>query len=325
MIKEFDAITLGELVVEFFRKELDIPFDQSGDLVGPFPSGAPAIFIDTIAKLGGKCGFIGTVGRDDFGSSIIKRLKKDNVDTSHIIELDGVSTGTAFTAYFSDSTRKFIYYMSNEAPGQFGPQHIDEEYIKKSRWLHISGNVLAFSKSAGEAILKAVDIAYKYDVPISLDPNMRLEMMKKEEIEDLLLPVLRKASIFLPSEGEISCITGVEDDEKGIRELLNKGIKVVARKEGANGCTIFTKNEKIHVDSFDDVNVVDVTGCGDSFGAAFIYGYLKGWNLRMAGIFANAVGSITATQKGAMEGIKSLDEVKRFLEERNIELSKECM
>lgn len=325
MIKEFDVISIGELVVEFFRSEVDKPFDQFGNLLGPFPSGAPAIFIDTIAKLGGKCGFIGTIGRDDFGQCILNRLKKDNIDIRNIVEVDGVGTGCAFTAYFSDGNRKFVYFIGNEAPGMLNHEHIDEDYIKKSRWLHISGNVLAFSESAKEAVFKAIDIAYQNDIPISLDPNLRLEIMKKEEIEDLLLPVLEKATIFLPSEGEISCITGVEDDETGICGLLNKGIKVVARKEGANGCTIFTKNEKLHVDTFNDVNVVDVTGCGDSFGAAFIYGYLKGWNLRMAGIFANAVGSITATQKGAMEGIKSLDEVKRFLKERNIKLSKECM
>ena len=318
MEKEFDAISLGELVVEFFRKEMDIPFYQVGDIVGPFPSGAPAIFIDTFAKLGGKCGFIGTIGRDDFGQCIIKRLKQDGVDTRFVVELEGISTGAAFTAYFSGGKRQFVYYMINEAPGRFAPEHIDEEYIKKSRWLHISGNVLAFSTSAREAILKAVNIAYKHDVPISLDPNMRLEIMKKEEIENLLGPVLEKTTIFLPSEGEVSCITGLSNDEDGINEVLKKGVKVVARKEGADGCTIYTKGEKLHVGAFDDVTVVDPTGCGDSFAAAFVYGYLKEWDLNRIGIFANAVGSITATQKGAMEGVKSLNEVEWFLTERKM-------
>jgi hypothetical protein len=36
MNKRFDAISLGELVVEFFRKEKDIPFDRPGDIVGPY-------------------------------------------------------------------------------------------------------------------------------------------------------------------------------------------------------------------------------------------------------------------------------------------------
>jgi sugar/nucleoside kinase (ribokinase family) len=313
MNKRFDAISLGELVVEFFRKEMDIPFDEPGDIIGPFPSGAPAIFIDTMAKLNAHCGFIGTVGNDKFADCIIGRLGRDNVDVSHIVKLDRVTTGTAFTAYFSNGTRKFIYHMSDAAPGRFSPEHIDEEYIQSSRWLHISGNVLAFSHSAKEAIIKAASVADLNDIPISLDPNMRLEMMKKEEIEALLRPVLEKTTLFLPSKGEIECITGSEDENKGAEELLNQGIQIVARKEGERGCTIFTQDERIHINAFENINVIDPTGCGDSYSAAFVYGILQGWSLGKIGIFANAVGSLTATRKGAMEGIESIEEVNLFL------------
>ncbi len=47
-----DVISLGELLVEVMRKEVDQPLDRPADFVGPFPSGAPAIFIDAIARLG---------------------------------------------------------------------------------------------------------------------------------------------------------------------------------------------------------------------------------------------------------------------------------
>lgn len=316
MKKRFDAVSLGELVVEFLRKDVDVPFDQPGELVGPFPSGAPAIFIDTMAKLNAKCGFIGTVGKDDFADCIIERLKKDNVDTSHIFKLDGTTTGTAFTVYFSDGSRKFIYHMGDAAPGKFSPDHIDEEYIKSTRWLHISGNVLAFSQSAREAVLKAAEIASKDNIPISLDPNMRLEIMKKEEILGLLGPILEKTTLFFPSKGEIECITGLEDEDQGAQKLLKKGIAVIARKEGENGCTIFTGSDRQHISTFSDINVVDPTGCGDSYSAAFVYGYLEGWTFEKTGLFANAVGSLTAMRKGAMEGIESIEEVNTFLKRR---------
>ena len=313
MNKRFDAISLGELVVEFFRKEMDIPFDRPGDLVGPFPSGAPAIFIDTMAKLSARCGFIGTVGRDDFAECIINRFQRDNVDTSRIQKVAGVSTGTAFTAYFSNGTRKFIYHMSGAAPGRFSPEHIDEEYIKSSCWLHISGNVLAFSDSAKKAVIKAAEVATQNGIPISLDPNMRLEIMKKEEIENLLRPILEKTTLFFPSEGEIEHITGSKDEDQGAEELLNQGIQIIARKEGDKGCTIFAGDERLHISTFHDIKIIDPTGCGDSYSAAFVYGFLQGWTFENIGYFANAVGSITATRRGAMEGIESLEEVDRFL------------
>ncbi len=46
-------LTMGDLLVEVMGKELDQPLSSAADLVGPFPSGASAIFIDAAARLGG--------------------------------------------------------------------------------------------------------------------------------------------------------------------------------------------------------------------------------------------------------------------------------
>ncbi|RYD03561.1 hypothetical protein N752_19330 [Desulforamulus aquiferis] len=43
-------VTIGEILVEFMAKEIGQKFYESGDFVGPFPSGAPAIFIDQAAQ-----------------------------------------------------------------------------------------------------------------------------------------------------------------------------------------------------------------------------------------------------------------------------------
>ena len=59
--------TMGELIVEIMRDKEDSPLDKAGVFLGPFPSGAPGIFIDTVARLGHKAGIISGVGRDDFG------------------------------------------------------------------------------------------------------------------------------------------------------------------------------------------------------------------------------------------------------------------
>lgn len=321
MKKSIEAISLGELVVEFFRVKVGVPFSQPSDVIGPFPSGAPAIFIDTFSKLGGKSGFIGTVGHDDFAECIINRLKDDNVDTKHIIKLDDTTTGVSFTNYFEDGSRKFIYHISNAACGLFSPEHIDEDYILSSKWLHISGNVLFFSKSAREAIYKAIDIAYKNDIPISFDPNIRLEISKKESLLEVLLPVLEKSTMFLPSEGEIKFVTGLDDELNAIKSLFeSSSIKIIAKKEGKKGCTIFTADKTATAQAFNDIIPIDPTGCGDAFAAAMVYGYLNNMDIEELALFANAVGGITSSQKGAMNGVSSLSQVIEFLKENGIEL-----
>jgi sugar/nucleoside kinase (ribokinase family) len=48
--------TIGELLVEFLAKEENQGFSRPGEFWGPYPSGAPAIFADQVAKLGlGRC------------------------------------------------------------------------------------------------------------------------------------------------------------------------------------------------------------------------------------------------------------------------------
>ena len=59
------VIALGELLVEVMRKDVDQPLSRPGEFVGPFPSGAPAIFIDAVARLGeGMAGF-SSCGREE--------------------------------------------------------------------------------------------------------------------------------------------------------------------------------------------------------------------------------------------------------------------
>ena len=241
---------MGELVVEFFHKQLNGTFEKPVDIQGPYPSGAAAIFIDTLARLGARTGYIGTVGYDAFGDCIIDRLRKDHVDTDHIVQLENATTGVAFRTSYTDGSRKFIYHIGNAAPGKLSLEHIDESYIQRFRFLHISGNVLAFSPAARESVLKAVNIAHSMHIPISLDPNLRLEIMKPQEIRDLLDPVLQKTTLFFPSKGEIRYITGHENEDEGAAALLDRGIEVIARKEGADGSSIFTKERTVRIKPF---------------------------------------------------------------------------
>ena len=44
--------TMGEMLVEIMRPRAGIQLSRAGEFLGPFPSGAPAIFIDAAARLG---------------------------------------------------------------------------------------------------------------------------------------------------------------------------------------------------------------------------------------------------------------------------------
>ena len=305
--------SLGELVVELFRPGLDQPFDQAGVFAGPYASGAPAIFIDALAKLGCTCSYHATVGADAFGEFLTKRLAADGVDTSGIHRLQGFATGLALTSYFSDGSRGFIYHLRHAAPGQFGPEHLDEKSLADTDFLHISANVLAFSSSARAACYRAIRLVSETGGRVSFDPNIRPEMMSRDEVWELCAPVIRAAYVVLPSGAEARMLTGAQDDDAACRQLADMGIPYVVLKQGQSGSTVFTSGKQFHASAY-QVTELDPTGAGDCYDAGFVYGLVQGWEPGRCAQFGNALGAMTVQVRGPMEGFSRLADVLSFME-----------
>ena len=86
-----EVISMGNMLVEVMRIHLDEPLNQAGTFSGPYPSGDTPIYIDTVARLGHAAGFIGAVGKDDFGRCLLERFEQDGVE---FVEQEG-QRGTA--------------------------------------------------------------------------------------------------------------------------------------------------------------------------------------------------------------------------------------
>ncbi|NVM44657.1 MAG: sugar kinase [Candidatus Lokiarchaeota archaeon] len=314
-----NIICLGELLVEIMRFEKDIPHGKVGaSYKGPFPSGAPAIFIGSATRMSKpfnlSSGFIGVVGNDEFGETVLKKLKSDGVDISKV-RIDKLrTTGIAFNQYNSDGSRKFIFAAG--AAGQTSPDDIDEEYFSDIKALHIMGSSLSISGISRDSCYKAVEIARSLNpqVTISFDPNLRPEMLDIKTIIEISKPVLEMTTILFPSGEEAEMLAGIKGAEKACKKLLELGPKIVVLKQGKDGCTIYSSEETngIKITGF-RINEVDPTGAGDSFDGAFIVGYLAGWELKKIGKFANAVGALKVKHFGPMTN-NTYEEVLKLME-----------
>ena len=111
-------LTIGEILVEIVASSKGDGFLEAQPLTGPYPSGAPAIFIDQVGKLGAACAIISRVGDDDFGTLNLRRLQQDGVDTSGITVAPGESTGSAFVRYREDGSRRFVFNITHSACGR---------------------------------------------------------------------------------------------------------------------------------------------------------------------------------------------------------------
>jgi sugar/nucleoside kinase (ribokinase family) len=310
-----EVISIGNMLVEVMRTELDEPLDQPGTFVGPFPSGDTPIYVDTVARLGRSAGFIGAVGDDGFGRCLLDRFARDGVDSSQVQVLEDHTTGVAFVAYFADGSRTFIFHWRHAAAGQLAPDHVRPSYFGRCRWLHLTGCNLAVCESARLACLKAMDCTPP-DAQVSFDPNIRPEVLSVDEIRDLCRPVIERSNVILPSLGEAMMFTGAGSDDEGCRQWAAEG-KLVVLKQGASGCAIYLSDQVFTVPGY-AVEEVDPTGAGDSFCAGIAVGLLEGMGLRECGAFANAVGALAVTQKGPMEGAPTRAQVNALMAQQTV-------
>jgi sugar/nucleoside kinase (ribokinase family) len=312
-----EIIALGEVLVEIMRPSIGQPLDEIGTFKGPYPSGAPAIFAVAAARLGLKTGFIGAVGEDAFGRLMRSCFELEGVDASQLQIPSGYSTGAAFVAYELDGEREFVFHIRHAAAGQLSASQIEAAYFKNVSWLHISGSTIFLNDSCRAACKKALDLTLSNGGKISLDPNLRLELMVLEQARAALEPFLAAADLILPTAFEARAITGLAEDDLAAQTLGHKPDSIVVIKKGPMGCTIYHADGKLDVQGF-GVREIDPTGAGDCFSAAFIAGLDSGWDLGKVGRFANAAGALAVTKMGPMEGAPTSEQVNHLMTDSGI-------
>jgi tagatose kinase len=306
------VLSIGELLVEVMRTGVDQPLSLPGPFIGPFPSGAPAIFIDAVARLGLAAGFIGAVGLDAFGDCVVNRLQADGVDTGHVRRTPGMTTGIAFVSYQADGSRSFVFHLPQSAAAQITVEDVHASYVASAHFLHITGSALATSEGMRQACYRAMDLCKAAGGRVSFDPNVRPELLGLDRLRQICAPVLAQCDVLFPSGAEARFLTGLEDEIAACHSLIEQGIPLVALKQGERGSTVFTSEGSFHAPPL-RVEEVDPTGAGDCYDAGFVVGLLEGWPLPRVAAFANTVGALSVTRMGPMEGIPGRDEAERIM------------
>jgi sugar/nucleoside kinase (ribokinase family) len=295
--------TMGEILVEIMRPEPDIPLGSIGKpFLGPYPSGAPAIFADTAARLGHQSGIIGGVGDDEFGHSTIDRLSKNGVDTRLVKRVSGESTAVAFVAYDSTGDRKFIYHIGNTPAAQALCPAEQDVATPAPAFFHIMGCSLMADERFCEEIHKATTLFHKLGAKISFDPNIRTELLRGRGLDKLIGPVMKNCYILQPGYQELCAISGKDNAEDAVKVLFeNPSLEIVALKLGADGCRIFTRKNNFTLGVY-AVKPVDPTGAGDSFDAGMLCGLLDDMSPLDAAKHASAAAALNTAAFGPMEG-----------------------
>lgn len=309
-----EIVTMGELLVEIMRPAENVPLYEPDVFRGPFPSGAPGIFISTAARLGHSTAIISGVGKDDFGENILRRLKHDGVDISRVITPDDGHTGVAFVAYTSDGERKFLFYMDNspcvkaKAPESFSG-------FEDTKYFHVMGCSLMADMNFAHEIVKTMNMLKSHGVKISFDPNVRLEMVKDDSVWEILREVMNNASVFMPGVSELKFFMNEQDIDKAVAKAFKSpALEVLVLKDGSRGSRVYSRKGLEVTQPVYKVVQADATGAGDSYDGAFICGLAEGKSLADSAKMGAAAGALNAAAFGPMEGKISPQTLKAMIE-----------
>jgi sugar/nucleoside kinase (ribokinase family) len=313
MLQKSTIATIGEILVEFVSHKKNCGLRKICDYSGPYPSGAPAIFLDQAARMGAQTEMFGGIGDDGFGHCVLERLNADGVGTRGITINTELSTGVAFVSYYDDGNRDFIYHLTNTASDHF---MVPVELLDPSNtFLHVSAASLG-NAAMHDIIMDTVRTVDDAGGNISCDPNARPELMLDAAAKDALNEVMERSTCLMPSTSDLAFLFPDLSEDAAINHLLNSNAEVIVIKRGAGGATVVGNGERYEFTGH-SVTEVDPTGAGDCFGGTFIGLLSQGVSLRNAGEQANAAGALAVTRRGPMEGNSTPADIATFLKNQS--------
>ena len=314
-----EIIALGELLIDFVPTVSGVTLIEA-PAFKKAPGGAPANVAVGVARLGVSSGFMGKVGEDPFGHFLAQTLSESGVDVSALRYAREARTALAFVSLKADGERDFMFYRHPSADMLYQPDEVDAAYIRSARIFHY-GSISLISEPSRSATFHAIEIAQQAGLLVSYDPNLRLNLWPDEEAaRQGIMMGWPRANLIKVSQEELEFLSGTQDLLAGAQRLWHSKLSLMVITHGKHGCSYVTKDFNGEVPGF-TVEPVDTTGAGDGFVAGLLRGLYRFPNaleneelLRQVCRYANAVGALTTTERGAIPALPNAEQVEEFLD-----------
>lgn len=238
------------------------------------------------SRLGLKTMAICEVGKDFAAQLIFADLKKDKVDTAHIIAERMEETAVSILLTYEDGGRSALTHRG--AAYQLESRDIPWKELARTRWLHLG--TLGGHKGL---IFDLFDFAKQHELAVSWTPSIKdLDLFGRKQL--LLSTLYCEALVMNDTEWE-----SIRDLQQ---ELLNTVQTIVITKGDAGG-TVFSGSKKLLDFEAIKVKVVEETGAGDGFTSGFISGIITGKSLQESVEWGKKNAASVIQYLGAKEGL----------------------
>jgi ribokinase len=254
------------------------------------------------AKLGLRTCFVGRLGKDRLGEEAVKWMEEAGVDLRYTTFSDTCSTGLGFIILNENGVPAMVTAMGAN-------EELDHLHVEAAlRSLRGAKVMLTQFEIRPEVALHAASVARENGMIAIVNPAPAAEISPSE---------LAVADIVIPNETEAKLLLGYPPDLEIDPSVMAQEL----RDRSGAACVIITLGENGIV-GFNlsggwkgyspKVDVVDTSGAGDVFCAAFAAGIVRGWIYRAASQWACQVASLSVTRAGTIPAFPTADEVENF-------------
>lgn len=259
------------------------------------------------------------------GQYIVNRARMYGVDMSNIVveEFDKIGrtrNGLAFVEVGIGPRASYqIYDRGHSALSKIQPGDIDWEKVLDTRWFHTTGIVTALGEHTAEEVLAALKAAKKNGATTSYDLNYRSTLWSKEDARKAAESLMPYIDVILGNEEDFDTMLGIKADntDENFSSIDPMNYRRVAEKvfekyphiqvvgtslrevktallNNWQGC-MMTKNGFFVSRKYENLEINDRVGGGDSFASAMIWGMLQGHDDQQVIDFAAAFSALCHT------------------------------
>jgi ribokinase len=270
--------------------------------IATYPGGQAGNVAAGLGKLGHNAFYFGNIGSDIHTLMLMQDFDKLNVDYSYAKRTENPNNSVICIVDVEGSRRLYSYDYVDLTEDDFSTRFLD------------GADFIVFSSLIKEdAIQIYVDIAERAKpkgIKIALDPGSIFAQLGLVKLK----PLLKLCDYIFPSIEEVKILTGGLDNIKPLTDIVDYVIVTC----GAEGAKLFQKDspeKHFLAPEIKKSHIIDSTGAGDCFVAAFIGATLDNLPIDKAILFANHAAALSITKKGA-RGMPRKSDIEVFMNEK---------
>ena len=332
--RKYDSFHMGRSSIDLYSNDVGAPFVEITSFAA-YVGGSPTNISVGGRRLGLKTAVMTGVGVDPVGDFILNFLNNEGVDTQYTVRKPGKRSSAVVLGIEPPDKFPLVYYRDNCADIELTIDDVLAAPIADSKVFQFAGTNLSKEPSRSATMFGA-EVARQAGTEVVFDVDFRPDQWHDPRAfgvvvrsalplvdivigteDEINAAMLSDASQMKLTHSQISDTKVVGDTERAIAYILSQGPKAVVEKVGSRGARIhLASGEVIDAPGY-PVEIYNILGAGDAFGAGFLFGHINGWGWRKAARLGNACGAIVVTKHGCANFMPTYDEVMAFVGERD--------